>query len=104
MAPASGAHSCIARLPGSVQGGWSNLTTVCGVVGPDDAVLDELERVTARGGEIVLFSLEQPEWFESNGWRRLNLERVAAPPRDPWIDDFFGPPDPPHQSVSRHIL
>ena len=90
------------RLP--IQDGWSNLTTACGVVGPDDAVLGELERVTARGGEIVLFSPEQPEWFESHGWRRLNLERVAAARYDPWIDDFFGPPDPPHQSVSRHIL
>jgi SAM-dependent methyltransferase len=86
-----------------VRDGWSNLTTACGVVGPDAAVLRELARVTASGGAIVLLSPEAPEWFESNGWRRLELERVAAPPHAPWIDEFFGPPDPPHQLVSRLI-
>ena len=91
----------VERLP--IRDGWSDLTAACGLVGPDDAILTELERVTARGGDIVLFSPEHPEWFEANGWRRLSLDRIDAPPHDSWIDEFFGPPDPPHQLVSRHI-
>ena len=38
----------------------------------------------------MIFSPDQPEWFESNGWRRLNLERAAAPPHVLWIDDLDG--------------
>jgi SAM-dependent methyltransferase len=86
-----------------VQDGWSQLTAACGLVGPDDAVLRELDRVTARGGDIVLISPECPEWFERNGWRRLTMERVEAPAHAGWIEAFFGPPDPPHELVSRHI-
>lgn len=86
-----------------IQDGWSQLTAACGLLGPDAAVLQELDRVTARGGDIVLISPESPEWFESNGWRRLTLEHLAAPPHAGWIDTFFGPPDPPHELVSRHI-
>ena len=86
-----------------VQDGWSQLTAACGLVGPDPAVLQELERVTARGGDIVLISPESPDWFESNGWRRLALEHIAAPPHAGWIDSFFGAPDPPHQLVAMHV-
>jgi SAM-dependent methyltransferase len=86
-----------------VEDGWSQLTTACGSMGPDPAALQELARVTARGGEIVLISPECPEWFESDGWDRLTLERLAAPPHAGWIDAFFGPLDPPHELVSKHI-
>ncbi len=82
---------------------WSQLTTACGALGPDTTVLDELERVTGRGGEIVLISPEQPEWFEGNGWNRLSLDPVTAPAHDGWIEAFFGPLDPPHELVSRTI-
>ena len=58
-----------------VRNGWSQLTASCGLIGPDPDVLTELERVTAPGGDIVLISPECPEWFESNGWRRLTVER-----------------------------
>jgi len=83
--------------------GWSALTAACGLVEPDTAVLRELERVTEIGGEIVLISPEQPDWFEGHGWRRLSFDRLPAPPHDDWIDRFFGPPDPPHELVSRRI-
>jgi SAM-dependent methyltransferase len=83
--------------------GWSGLTAACGLLGPDATVLNELERVTEVGGEIVLISPEQPEWFEGHGWRRLSFDPLPAAPHDDWIDRFFGPPDPPHELVSRRI-
>jgi len=83
--------------------GWSELTAACGLLGPDAAVLNELERVTEVGGEIVLISPEQPDWFEDHGWRHLSFDPVRAPSHDDWIDGFFGPPDPPHELVSKTI-
>ena len=83
--------------------GWSQLTSACGVIGPDPVILSELERVTAPGGDIVLLSPDCPEWFEANGWRRLTVERPMAPAHAEWIDGFFGPPDPPHELVAKHI-
>ena len=85
------------------QDAWSQLTAACGSLGPDPSVLHELERVTGSGGEIVLISPEQPEWFEGNGWRRLSFDPLPAPPHDDWIDSFFGPLDPPHELVSKRI-
>jgi hypothetical protein len=86
-----------------IQDGQSQLTAACGSLGPDPSVLVELERVTGRGGEIVLISPEQPEWFEANGWQRLSFDPVPAPPHEDWIDAFFGPLDPPHELVSKTI-
>jgi SAM-dependent methyltransferase len=83
--------------------GWSSLTAACGLVEPDTAVLEELERVTEIGGEIVLISPEQPDWFEGHGWRRLSFDPLPAPAHDDWIEGFFGPIDPPHDMVSRRI-
>jgi SAM-dependent methyltransferase len=79
------------------------LTTACGSLGPNTTVLHELERVTVSGGEIVLISPEQPEWFEDSGWRRLSLDPLRAAPHEDWIDSFFGPPDPPHELVSKRM-
>jgi SAM-dependent methyltransferase len=86
-----------------VHDGWSQMTTACGLGATEPALLEELERVTAPGGDIVLISPESPQSFESLGWRRLTLERLAPPPHRSWIDDFFGNPDPPHELVSKHI-
>jgi SAM-dependent methyltransferase len=85
------------------QDAWSELTTACGAVGPDATVLRELERVTGSGGEIMLISPEQPEWFEGNGWQRLSFDPLPAPPHDDWLDGFFGPLDPPRELVSKRI-
>jgi SAM-dependent methyltransferase len=82
---------------------WSSLTAACGLVEPDSAVLSELERVTEIGGEIVLISPEEPDWFEGHGWRRTRFDALPAPAHDDWIDGFFGPIDPPHDIVSRTI-
>ncbi len=82
---------------------WFQLTTACGSLGPDAAVLHELERVTESGGEIVLISPERTDWFEANGWRRRSFDPVPAPPHDDWIDSFFGPLNPPHELVSKRI-
>lgn len=79
------------------------LVTACGSLGPETTVLRELERVTGHGGEIVLISPEQPEWFADNGWRRLAFDPLPLPPHDDWIDNFFGPLDPPHELVSKRI-
>lgn len=102
------------RLPGAhVVAGWaetlpladgcSQLTAACGSFGPEPAILGELRRVTAIGGTIALISPESPEWFEANGWRRLSLAAPKALDHDPWIDDFFGPPDPPHELVMTRV-
>lgn len=75
------------------------LTAACGAFGPDPEVLGELRRVTATGGLIALISPEHPEWFEAQGWRRI-IAAAAPPPEHPqWLDEFFGPLDPPHELV-----
>jgi SAM-dependent methyltransferase len=86
-----------------LRDGCSNLTSACGSLGPDPAVLSELRRVTAIGGVIALISPESPEWFEANGWRRLSLPAPPAMDHDQWIDDFFGPLDPPHELVMTRV-
>jgi SAM-dependent methyltransferase len=86
-----------------IRDGWSHMTAACGAFGPDPAILRELRRVTASGGMIALVSPEQPEWFEANGWQRRVLDRISAPEHDPWIDEFFGPPDPPHDLVVTQV-
>lgn len=102
------------RVPAAyIVGGWaealplrdgcSQLTSACGSFGPDPAVLRELRRVTAIGGLIALISPESPEWFEASGWRRLTVAPAPAPDHERWIDDFFGPPDPPHELVMMRV-
>jgi SAM-dependent methyltransferase len=83
--------------------GCADLTASCGAIGPEPAVLKELERVTAAGGLIALLSPEEPAWFESNGWRRITVPAPAAPPHARWIDDFFGAPDPPHELLMKRL-
>jgi SAM-dependent methyltransferase len=98
------------RVPGvRAIGGWAEhlplrdqcaqLTAACGAFGPDPVVLGELQRVTAPGGLIALVSPQQPEWFADHGWRRVSVPPIEAPAHPRWIDDFFGPPDPPHELV-----
>ncbi|HKW59983.1 MAG TPA: hypothetical protein VJR46_09560, partial [Candidatus Dormibacteraeota bacterium] len=77
----------------------SQLTAACGALGPDPAVLAELRRVTAPGGVIALISPERPDWFETEGWRRVVVYAPAAPEHAAWLDEFFGPPDPPRELV-----
>lgn len=86
-----------------IRSGCSQLTAACGSLGPDPAVLSELHRVTAIGGVIALISPEAPEWFEANGWQRLSLPARPALHHERWIDDFFGPPDPPHELVMMRV-
>ena len=113
--PSAGLRAILTRrLPGvravdawaeaiPVEDGWSQLTTACGAFGPDLAVMTELARVTARGGWIVLISPEHPEWFEANGWQRITAPPMEAPAHARWIDDFFGPLDPPHEMVLTQV-
>jgi SAM-dependent methyltransferase len=113
--PAGGLRTMLARrLPrAKVVGAWSDrlpfadgcaqLTAACGAFGPDPRVLDEMERVTARGGWIALVNPEQPEWFERHGWMRITAPPIAAPEHDAWIDRFFGPPRPPRELVLRTV-
>lgn len=86
-----------------VRDGWSELTAACGALGPDPDVLDELERVTCDRGVIALINPEQPEWFEARGWVRHDFEPATVKPHDRWIDDFFGPPDPPRVLVMKRV-
>ena len=83
--------------------GSFELTAACGAFGPDPDVLAELRRVTAKGGRVVLISPEHPEWFEAEGWRRV-VAPIDDPPEHPaWLDEFFGPLDPPHELVMRGV-
>lgn len=91
-------HGWAEALP--IEDGGADLTSACGALGPDEPVLRELRRVTAPGGLIALISPEQPEWFEANGWSRLTAPPMAVPPHPRWIDEFFGPPDPPRELVT----
>lgn len=109
--PAAGLRALLRkRLPGvqpvagwaehlPLRDGSSQLTAACGAFGPDAAILDELRRVTVQGGSIALISPEQPEWFEARGWRRISVPPLPAPVHPRWIDEFFGPLDPPHELV-----
>lgn len=66
-------------------------------------MLSELRRVTSIGGVIALISPESPEWFEANGWQRVSLPAPPVLDHDHWIDDFFGPLDPPHELVMTRV-
>ncbi|HEV2217014.1 MAG TPA: methyltransferase domain-containing protein [Candidatus Dormibacteraeota bacterium] len=83
--------------------GWSQLTVAGSAFGPDAAVLGELERVTSPGGVVALINPEEPEWFAAHGWERRDVEPAAVRRHDEWIDQFFGPPDPPTVIVSRRL-
>jgi SAM-dependent methyltransferase len=109
--PAAGLRALLARRfpEADVIAGWADelpvadrlceLTASCGVVGPDPLVLAELRRVTRPGGTIALISPEEPEWFEANGWRRITTPTLPPPEHPRWLDEFFGPLDPPHELV-----
>lgn len=86
-----------------VRDGWSQLTAACGAFGPDPVVLGELARVTGAGGVIALVNPEEPEWFESNGWQLHEVEPAAVKAHDRWIEEFFGPPDPPRVLVMKEV-
>ena len=86
-----------------VRDGWSQLTAACGAFGPDSSVLAELERVTCENGVIALINPEEPEWFEGRGWARRDVAPARVRPHERWIDDFFGPPDPPRVLVMKKL-
>jgi SAM-dependent methyltransferase len=83
------------KLP--VVDGLCTLTASCGVVGPDPTVLAELRRVTRPGGMIALISPEDPDWFEAIGWERITRPPLPTPEHPSWLDEFFGPLDPPRE-------
>jgi len=80
-----------------IADGWSLLTTACGALGPEPAILRELARVTARGGVIALINPEDGGWFASHGWERMRVEPAPVAPHERSLDEFFGPPDPPSE-------
>jgi len=84
-----------------VRDGWSQLTAACGALGPDAVVLRELARVTCEGGVIALINPEEPEWFEARGWQVNEVAPATVRPHDRWLDEFFGPPDPPRFLVTK---
>jgi SAM-dependent methyltransferase len=94
-------HGWAEALP--VEDALCDLTAACGTLGPDPRVLDELRRVTAPGGTMALINPEQPEWFEAHGWRRLAVTPLPPPPHPRWIDEFFGPLDPPRELLTTRL-
>ena len=83
--------------------GSCHLTSACGALGPEPAVLAELRRVTAPGGWMALINPERPEWFAANGWQRMTAPPIPTPPHPRWIDEFFGPPDPPRDLLTMQV-
>ena len=77
---------------------WADVTVSCSSLGIDGAVIAEAERVTRTGGLIVLVS---PEPGDRSGWSeaRFDPDEVYLPRRDAWIDEMFGPPQPPSEVV-----
>ncbi len=86
-----------------LEDGCAQLTAACGAFGPEPEVLTELRRITAPGGVIALISPESPEWFEADGWKRISAQPQRAPDHPGWIDEFFGPLDPPHELVMTRV-
>lgn len=86
-----------------LEDGCAQLTAACGAFGPEPDVLSELRRITAPGGVIALISPESPEWFEAEGWERISAQPLQAPDHPRWIDEFFGPLDPPHELVMTRV-
>lgn len=113
--PSAGLRAIIKdRLPTvEVVAGWaealpledrcSDLTAACGALGPEPDVMRELERVTEVGGLIALISPECPEWFEAHGWSRLTAAKIPPLDHEPWIDEFFGAPDPPRELLTKRV-
>jgi SAM-dependent methyltransferase len=113
--PSAGLRSILKNRMPTVQivAGWaealpledrcSDLTAACGALGPEPDVLSELQRVTAIGGLMALINPECPEWFEAHGWSRLTAEKIAPPKHDLWIDELFGPPDPPRELLTKRV-
>lgn len=81
----------------------SQLTAASGAFGPDPPVLAEMRRVTVPGGCIALINPESPEWFEERCWTRITTATRRAESHPSWIDEFFGPPDPPHELVMLRV-
>jgi SAM-dependent methyltransferase len=86
-----------------IEDHYSQLTAASGAFGPEPLVLAEMRRVTATGGLVALISPEHPEWFEANGWRRITTPPLDVPEHPHWLDEFFGPLDPPHELVMTRI-
>jgi len=86
-----------------LRDGCAQLTAASGAFGPDPLVLAELRRVTAPGGWIALISPEDPDWFETQGWRRVSVPPGALPDHPAWLDEFFGPLDPPHELLITQV-
>ena len=86
-----------------LEDGCAQLTAACGAFGPEPDVLSELRRITSPGGVIALISPESPEWFEAEGWNRISAQPLRAPDHPRWIDEFFGPLDPPHELVMTRV-
>jgi len=86
-----------------LEDGCAQLTAACGAFGPEPDVLSELRRITSPGGVIALISPESPEWFEAEGWKRISAQPLRAPDHPRWIDEFFGPLDPPHELVMTRV-
>lgn len=113
--PSAGLRALLSRrLPGvKALAGWAEqlplrdrcaqLTAACGAFGPEPEILAELDRVTAPGGTIALVSPEEPDRFEAMGWKRVGVPPESPPPHPAWLDDFFGPLDPPHEMVVRRV-
>ena len=84
---------------------WSELTISSAAIPPDPGAVLELERATAAGGLLALISPEDPDWFQARGWERLSFDpsEVAIRPHDPQLEAIFGPLDPPHELLWRHL-
>ena len=113
--PSAGLRGILSRRHPDVRtiAGWAEslpledrcaqLTAACGAFGPEPDVLSELRRITSPGGVIALISPESPEWFEAEGWNRISAQPLRAPDHPRWIDEFFGPLDPPHELVMTRV-
>jgi SAM-dependent methyltransferase len=94
-----------AHLP--VRSGWADLVVSCATFGPEPPtggppVLAELERCARPGGVVALVGPEKPEWWKMHGYEMLSYP-VPTPARDPDLEAFFGPLNPPHVLLRKRL-
>jgi len=102
VALAAGVGEC---LP--VTSGWADLVVSCATFGPDpplggEAVRVELERCARPGGTVALVSPEAPAWWQDRGYALRAYPQPAAR-LDPDVEEFFGPPQPPHRLLYKRL-
>ncbi len=83
-----------------VPDAWADVAISCASIGTEEPIAAEIQRATRPGGLIVLIN---PNPLERSGWNveQFDPHEVVLPARPAWIEQVFGPPNPPSQVIWR---